>query len=69
MEKDMQKPQSSQGAFENLKPVTIPFEEGVLETLKAGDLIGLTGVLLPAGIRHTGDLLPCWKRAKNCRSI
>jgi len=41
----MQKPQSSQGAFENLKPVTLPFEEGVLETLKAGDLIGLTGVL------------------------
>jgi fumarate hydratase subunit beta len=41
----MQKPQSSQGAFENLKPVTLPFEERVLETLKAGDLIGLTGVL------------------------
>jgi len=41
----MQKPQSSQGAFENLKPVTLPFEEEVLETLKAGDLIGLTGVL------------------------
>ena len=38
-------PQSSQGAFDNLKPVTIPFEAGVLETLKAGDLISLTGVL------------------------
>jgi fumarate hydratase subunit beta len=41
----MQMPQSSQGAFDNLKPVTIPFEAGVLETLKAGDLISLTGVL------------------------
>ena len=41
----MQRPQSSQGAFENLKPVQIPFEEGILETLKAGDLISLTGVL------------------------
>jgi fumarate hydratase subunit beta len=41
----MQMPQSSQGAFDNLKPVAIPFEAGVLETLKAGDLISLTGVL------------------------
>ena len=41
----MQMPQSSQGAFDNLKPVTIPFEAGVLETLKAGDLISLTGFL------------------------
>ena len=41
----MQMPQSSQSAFNNLKPVTIPFEAGVLETLKAGDLISLTGVL------------------------
>jgi fumarate hydratase subunit beta len=41
----MQKPESDKGVFENLKPVQIPFEEGVLETLKAGDLISLTGVL------------------------
>ena len=41
----MQRQQSSQGAFENLNPVQIPFEEGILETLKAGDLISLTGVL------------------------
>ena len=41
----MQRPEIDQGAFDNLKPVTIPFEEGVLETLKAGDLISLTGVL------------------------
>jgi fumarate hydratase subunit beta len=41
----MQRPESDKGVFENLKPVQIPFEEGVLETLKAGDLISLTGVL------------------------
>ena len=41
----MQRPESDKGAFENLRPVEIPFKEGVLETLKAGDLIGLTGVL------------------------
>jgi len=41
----MQRPEIDQGAFDNLKPVTIPFEAGVLETLKAGDLISLTGVL------------------------
>jgi fumarate hydratase subunit beta len=41
----MQRPEIDQGAFDNLKPVTIPFKEGVLETLKAGDLISLTGVL------------------------
>ena len=41
----MQRPQSSQSLFDNLKPVAIPFEEGVLETLKAGDLISLTGSL------------------------
>jgi len=41
----MQIPEIDQGAFDNLKPVTIPFKEGVLETLKAGDLISLTGVL------------------------
>ena len=38
-------PKSEKGVFENLKPVKIPFEEGVLETLKAGDLISLTGSL------------------------
>ena len=41
----MQKPDIDKGFFENLKPVKIPFEKGVLETLKAGDLISLTGVL------------------------
>jgi len=41
----MQRPEIDKGVFDNLKPVTIPFEEGVLETLKAGDLISLTGVL------------------------
>jgi len=41
----MQRPQSSQSLFDNLKPVAIPFEEGVLETLQAGDLISLTGSL------------------------
>jgi len=41
----MQRPQSSQSLFDNLKPVAVPFEEGVLETLKAGDLISLTGIL------------------------
>lgn len=41
----MQRPDIDKGDFENLKPVTLPFEEGILETLKAGDLISLTGVL------------------------
>jgi fumarate hydratase subunit beta len=41
----MQKPQSSQSPFDNLLPVNIPFEAGVLETLEAGDLISLTGIL------------------------
>jgi len=45
MDIEKHKPQSNQGFFENLKPVNIPFEEGVLEELKAGDLISLTGVL------------------------
>jgi fumarate hydratase subunit beta len=39
------KPETDKGFFENLKPVAIPFAEDVLATLKAGDLIGLTGVL------------------------
>jgi fumarate hydratase subunit beta len=41
----MQRPETDKGFFENLKPVNIPFEEGALEKLKAGDLISLTGVL------------------------
>jgi len=45
METDMQRPETDKGFFENLKPVNIPFEEGVLEKLTAGDLISLTGVL------------------------
>jgi len=45
MDLEMHKPQSDKGFFENLKPVKIPFEEGVLAELKAGDLISLTGTL------------------------
>ncbi len=41
----MQRPKIDKGFFENLRPVTIPFEENVLQTLKAGDLISFTGVL------------------------
>ena len=41
----MERPETDKGFFENLKPVEIPFAENVLATLKAGDLIGLTGVL------------------------
>ena len=45
MDLEMHKPKCDRGAFENLQPVAIPFEAGVLETLKAGDLISLTGSL------------------------
>jgi fumarate hydratase subunit beta len=38
-------PKIDKGVFENLKPVEVPFAEGVLETLQAGDLISLTGSL------------------------
>jgi fumarate hydratase subunit beta len=41
----MHKPQVDKGAFENLRPVEIPFAEDVLVSLKAGDLISLTGSL------------------------
>ncbi len=41
----MQRPETEKGFFENLKPVNIPFEEGALGELKAGDLISLTGVI------------------------
>ena len=41
----MQRPQIDKGAFENLRPVDIPFTEDVLVSLKAGDLISLTGSL------------------------
>ena len=41
----MQRPELDKGFFENLKPVVIPFEPKVLETLQAGDLISLTGTL------------------------
>ena len=41
----MERSETDKGFFENLKPVEIPFAENVLATLKAGDLIGLTGVL------------------------
>jgi len=45
MDIDAHKPKIDSGFFENLKPVTIPFEEGTLKSLKAGDLLGLTGSL------------------------
>ena len=45
MDIEMHKPKSEKGFFENLKPVAIPFEEGVLQTLEAGDLVSLTGTL------------------------
>jgi fumarate hydratase subunit beta len=45
MEIAMHKPKSDRGFFENLRPVSIPFEQGVLQTLQAGDLISLTGSL------------------------
>lgn len=32
-------------ALDNLREVVIPFEDGVVETLKAGDMIALTGYL------------------------
>lgn len=32
-------------ALDNLREVTIPFADGVVETLKAGEMIGLTGYL------------------------
>ncbi len=32
-------------ALENLREITIPFAEGVIETLSAGDMVGLTGSL------------------------
>ena len=41
----MQRPQIDKGFFENLRPVAIPFRANVLETLKAGDLVSLTGSL------------------------
>jgi len=32
-------------ALENLREITIPFAEGVVETLEAGEMVGLTGYL------------------------
>ena len=45
MDIEKHKPEIDKGFFENLKPVDIPFEQDVLETLQAGDLISLTGIL------------------------
>ena len=45
MDIEKHQPKSEKGFFANLKPVKIPFEIGVLETLQAGDLISLTGSL------------------------
>ncbi len=41
----MQRPKTDQGFFENLRPIAIPFAENILHTLKAGDLVSLTGSL------------------------
>jgi fumarate hydratase subunit beta len=41
----MQMPKIDKGFFENLRPISIPFAENVLQTLKAGDLVSLTGSL------------------------
>jgi len=41
----MQRPKIDKGFFENLRPVVLPFEGNVLQTLQAGDLISLTGSL------------------------
>jgi fumarate hydratase subunit beta len=32
-------------ALKNLREIAVPFEEGVVETLQAGDMVGLTGYL------------------------
>ncbi len=45
MEIEKQDTGKGEGFFQNLKPVRIPFEEGVLETLRAGDLVSLSGTL------------------------
>ena len=45
MDMAMHKPESKRGFFESLIPVTVPFEGDILQTLKAGDLVGLTGSL------------------------
>ena len=45
METKEQNSGNSSGFFQNLKPVRLPFEEGVLETLRAGDLVSLSGTL------------------------
>ena len=41
----MQRPKTDKGFFENLRPIVIPFAENVLQTLKAGDLVSLSGSL------------------------
>jgi len=41
----MHKPKNDRGFFENLRPVSIPFEKGILLTLKAGELLSLNGSL------------------------
>lgn len=45
MDTEMQRPERDKGFFENLRPITIPFEGDILQTLKAGDLVSLTGSL------------------------
>ena len=45
MDLSMHRPACDQGFFKNLRPIAVPFAENALETLKAGDLIGLHGTL------------------------
>ena len=45
MDTEMQRPKIDKGFFENLRPISIPFAENVLQTLKAGDLVSLSGSL------------------------
>ena len=45
METEKQETGKGGAFFQNLKPVRIPFEEGVLKTIKAGDLVSLSGTL------------------------
>src|SRR5210317_1073242 len=45
MDTERQRPKIDKGFFENIRPISIPFAENVLQTLKAGDLVSLSGSL------------------------
>ena len=56
METEKQDTGKGEGFFQNLKPVRIPFEEGVLETLRAGDLVSaVVPGIRPVPFGHLGD--------------